>query len=133
MRRKPMGIICLCLILLIVCLCGCGGKEDNNSIIGAWTVTAYEINGEIVSKGDVSEYMGDYFAEIERPTLLFLESGHVRIYYDSGTEDEYSVNYTVTGDTIELYYKDEHFMYLEIDGDTIRMDEDSIPWIYTKE
>ena len=123
-----------CIMLLVACLCGCGGKSDDNSIIGKWTVTAYELNGEKVSKDEVSDYMGEVFATSERPTLLFQESGLARIYMESGELDE-TVNYTVTVNVIELYKEDEHGMYLDIDGNTIKVETDSenIVLIYTKE
>lgn len=122
-------------MLMMLCMYGCGNKSDNDSIIGKWSVTAYELNGEVVSIEDVGEYMGETFASIERPTLLFQESGLVRIYKESGDEEEYTVNYTVTDSTIELYENDKHGAYLEIDGDTIRMETDSenIVMLYTKE
>lgn len=126
--------VLLCITLLVACLCGCSGKSDDNSIIGKWTVTAYELNGERVSKDEVSDYMGETFATIERPTLLFQESGLARIYMESGELDE-TVNYTVTDSVIELYKEDEHGMYLDIDGNTIKVETDSenIVLIYTKE
>jgi hypothetical protein len=134
MMKKKRVVMLFCLVLMILCLCSCGNKSDDNSIIGKWSVTAYELNGEVVSKDDVGEYMGETFASIERPMLLFQESGLVRVY-KSGDKEEYTVNYKVTDTTIELYKDGEHVAYLEIDGDVIRMETDSenIVMIYTKE
>ena len=131
---KKEYTVLTCIMLLVECLCGCGGKSDDNSIIGKWTVMAYELNGEKVSKDEVSDYMGEAFSTIERPTLLFQESGLARIYMESGELDE-TVNYTVTDNVIELYKEDEHGMYLDIDGNTIKVETDSenIVLIYTKE
>lgn len=131
--KKSIKRFCLALGLCVIfafCLCGC---SSDNSIIGTWTVTSYEVNDKIVNIEDVSEYMGTDFAEIERPTLMFQKSGNVCIYYESGDKEEYTVNYTITDNTIELYSENEHIMYLEIDGDMIRFEEDTIPWIYTKD
>lgn len=131
--KKPLALF-LCIVLLILCLCSCSGNSKDSSIIGKWSVTAYELNGEIFAKEKAKEYMGEVFASTERPTLLFQKSGLVRIYMESGNMDK-TVNYTVTDNIIELYKEDEHGLYLEIDGDTIRLktDTDSIVMIYTKE
>lgn len=124
----------ICMILAIFLLCGCSGKSEDNSIVGKWTVTAYELNGEIVSKDDVGEVMGEVFASIERPVLLFQKSGLVRIYKPSDNEKEYTVNYTVTEETIELYQEDKHMAYLVKEDGVLKMDIDSnICLIYTKE
>lgn len=131
MKKKITFI--LFVMILAFTFWGCARKSEDDSIIGTWTVTSYEVNDKIVNIEDVSEYMGTDFAEIERPTLMFQKSGNVRIYYESGDKEEYTVNYTITDNTIELYSENEHIMYLEIDGDMIRFEEDTIPWIYTKD
>lgn len=131
MKKKITFI--LFIMILVFAFCGCTRKSKDDFIIGTWRVTSYEVNDKIVNIEDVSEYMGTVFAEIERPTLMFQKSGNVRIYYESGDKEEYTVNYTITDNTIELYSENEHIMYLEIDGDMIRFEEDTIPWIYTKD
>lgn len=125
-------VLFFCLALSL-CLCSCGDESKNDSIIGKWSVTAYELNGEIVSMEKVGEYMGKVFDSTEIPILLFQKSGLVRIYMESDGLDE-TVNYSVTDNIIELY-KDEHSLYLEMVGDTIRfkMDSDNIVMIYTKD
>lgn len=130
---SKLFVLFFCLALSL-CLCSCGDESTDDSIIGKWSVTAYELNGEIVSMEKVSEYMGEVFASTERPILLFQKSGLVRMYMESGDLDE-TVNYTITDNIIEFYKEDEHGFYFEIDGDTIRikMDSDNIVMIYTKE
>ena len=127
-------LLILCVVLFSLLLCSCGNNIKNDSIIGKWRVTAYELNGEVVDKEKVGEYMGETFATIERPMLLFQESGLVRIYTESGSIDE-TINYTVTDNIIELYKNEEHGLYLEKDDDTIRLktDSDNIIILYTKE
>lgn len=127
-------LLILCVVLFSLLLCSCGNNIKNDSIIGKWRVTAYELNGEVVDKERVGEYMGETFATIERPMLLFQESGLVRIYTESGSIDE-TINYTVTDNIIELYKNEEHGLYLEKDDDTIRLktDSDNIIILYTKE
>lgn len=129
---SKLFVLFFCLALSL-CLCSCGDESTDDSIIGKWSVTAYELNGEIVSMEKVGEYMGEVFASTERPILLFQKSGLVRMYMESGNKDE-TVNYTVTDNIIGLY-KDEHSLYLEMVGDTIRfkMDSDNIVMIYTKD
>lgn len=82
MKKKTAFV--LLIVILVVTFCGCGGKSEDDSIIGTWTVKEYELNGERVSTNDIGEYMGADFAKIERPTLMFQKSGNVRIYYESG-------------------------------------------------
>ena len=134
LKTSNLFVLLLCIVLLTLCLCSCGNNSKDDSIIGKWSVTAYELNGETFSKEKAGEYMGEVFASTERPILLFQKSGLVRMYTESGSMDE-TVNYTITDNIIELYKEDEHGLYLEIDNDTIRLKTDtaSIVMIYTKE
>lgn len=133
-KASNLFVLLLCIVLLTLCLCSCGNNSKDDSIIGKWSVTAYELNGETFSKEKAGEYMGEVFASTERPILLFQKSGLVRMYTESGSMDE-TANYTVTDNIIELYKEDEHGLYLEIDDDKIRLktDTDNIVMIYTKE
>lgn len=128
--------IMLCIALLAAYLCGCGGKSDDNSIIGKWTVKEYEIKGNVISTNDIGEYIGTDFALRNDSSLLFQKSGFVRVNL-SGTEEisaDETVKYTVTDNTIELYSDDSHLAYLEIDGDTIRAEIGSEMYvIFSKE
>lgn len=134
LKTSNLFVLLLCIVLLTLCLCSCGNNSKDDSIIGKWSVTAYELNGETFSKEKAGEYMGEVFASTERPILLFQESGLVRMYTESGSMDE-TANYTITDNIIELYKEDEHGLYLEIDNDKIRLktDTDNIVMIYTKE
>lgn len=127
--------VLLCITLLVACLCGCGGKSNDNSLIGKWVVTAYEVDGEVLSMDEMCEHFGKNFADFESPVLLFQESGFVRIYKESGDDEEYTVNYTATGNTIEIYHDEEHMLYLEKEDDTLKvnMDSQAFNLIYTKE
>lgn len=128
--------VLVCITLLVACLSGCGGKSEDDSIIGKWIVTAYEVDGEVLSMDEMCELFGENFADyFESPIFLFQESGFVRVYKESGDDEEYTVNYTVTGDTIELYYEEEHGFYLEKENDTLKLNLDSQAFnlIYTKE
>lgn len=133
-KASNLFVLLLCIVLLTLCLCSCGNNSKDDSIIGKWSVTAYELDGETFSKEKAVEYMGEVFASAERPILLFQKSGLVRMYTESGSMDE-TVNYTITDNIIEIYKEDEHGLYLEIDDDKIRLktDTDNIAMIYTKE
>lgn len=120
MSGKKWVLTAIILVIMATYLCGC---SSDDSIIGKWTVKEYELNGELVSTDDIGEYMGTDFASRNDSSLLFQKSGFVKVYLSWISEEaivDETVNYTVTDDTIELYYDDEHLAYLEVSGDTIR-------------
>ncbi len=92
-------------VLVCILLCSCSGN-DKASIVGKWVDTATEQTIEYTSDGYYYEYINENFTTDK---TNYKADGEKIIYYIEGEpESEFSVQYTLDGDTLIIGEKIEY-------------------------
>lgn len=91
------------ILFLLVSLSACGSNSD---LVGTWTATQIEIDGVSYTEYDeISEMMGDHFAEWSNASLRLTANGNAILNRPSNIKGEFEkieATYSASDDFIEV-------------------------------
>lgn len=120
MKTKRLPIIILIIAILFVSIFALSSSYKV-PLPGTWTVAKYNLNGEIISKDNIADAMGDMFSRYNNTQITFTPSGNVELVTPIINQNESSKNatniikYEESGDMVELF-DDDQFILLERNG-----------------
>lgn len=135
MKTKRQSVIILIIaILTISVLIFVLVSSYKVPLPGTWTVAKYNLSGEIISRDNIADAMGDVFSRYNNSQITFTPSGNVELVTPIISQNENSKNatniikYEESGDMVELF-DDDQFILLERNGKYLNLPLSDDIWI----
>lgn len=133
MKTKRLPIIILIIAILFVSIFALSSSHKV-PLPGTWTVAKYNLSGEIISKDNIADTMGDVFSRYNNSQITFTPSGNVELVTPIINQNESSKNatniikYEESGNLVELF-DDNQFILLERNGKYLNLPLSDDIWI----
>lgn len=132
MAFKLKGIVITVLLVLMSLMGGCGSSND---IVGKWTVSEFEVQGERVGSSKLEEMFGSNILELSKYELTFASNEEFQLKRSDfeGSTVSFNGEYKISDNIIELYFEEDDLVVLDyLDKEIILEYDDNIKVVMTK-